>query len=315
MSQQIITVTPNLALDHTVVVENFVTGQVYKTVQSTHAAGGKGMNVARALKTLHHTAVNMGFAGGYIGKFVDAKAKEDGLHAQWTWIKEETRICTIIVDRVENSSTDVNEQGPLTSATDWERLSEDILAQANTQANSHVCLCGSLPRGASLEYYPRLIQALLDAGHLVWVDTSSTALIAAATVQPSYLKINQLEAEVLLNRPITTPEDCATAIQTLCHQGLDTVIITQGGDGAMAGNLHGVWQCKAPAIQVVSTTGSGDSFLAGMLHGIHSHQDLATALKAGVASGSANALSIGGGKFTLEAFDKLYQQVHVEQIK
>ena len=48
----IVTVTLNAALDRTLSVPNFRLGRRHRAVDSTTMAGGKGVNVARALKTL-----------------------------------------------------------------------------------------------------------------------------------------------------------------------------------------------------------------------------------------------------------------------
>ena len=48
----IITVTLNTAIDKTLAVPNFRLGRRHRTVEQTTMPGGKGVNVARVLKTL-----------------------------------------------------------------------------------------------------------------------------------------------------------------------------------------------------------------------------------------------------------------------
>ena len=48
----IITVTLNTAIDKTLSVPNFRLGRRHRTVEQTTMPGGKGVNVARVLKTL-----------------------------------------------------------------------------------------------------------------------------------------------------------------------------------------------------------------------------------------------------------------------
>ena len=60
----IITVTLNTAIDKTLAVPNFRLGRRHRTVEQTTMPGGKGVNVARALKTLGQPVIATGLAGG-----------------------------------------------------------------------------------------------------------------------------------------------------------------------------------------------------------------------------------------------------------
>jgi fructose-1-phosphate kinase PfkB-like protein len=63
----IVTVTLNAALDRTLTVPNFARGQRHRASLGLTLAGGKGINVARALKRLDAPVVATGLAGGRTG--------------------------------------------------------------------------------------------------------------------------------------------------------------------------------------------------------------------------------------------------------
>src|SRR5205823_6881925 len=63
----IVTVTLNVGLDRTLTVPNFQRGQRHRAPQGLTLAGGKGINVARALKRLDVPVVATGLAGGRTG--------------------------------------------------------------------------------------------------------------------------------------------------------------------------------------------------------------------------------------------------------
>ena len=63
----IITVTLNAAIDKSLSVPNFRLGRRHRTVEQQTLAGGKGVNVARALKTLGAPVIATGLAGGPTG--------------------------------------------------------------------------------------------------------------------------------------------------------------------------------------------------------------------------------------------------------
>ena len=63
----ILTVTLNAAIDRTMAVPNFRLGQRHRAIESRLVAGGKGVNVARALMILGKPVVATGLAGGAAG--------------------------------------------------------------------------------------------------------------------------------------------------------------------------------------------------------------------------------------------------------
>ena len=63
----ILTVTLNAAIDRTVAVPNFRLGRRHRAVESRTVAGGKGINVARALSLLGRPVIAAGFVGGPTG--------------------------------------------------------------------------------------------------------------------------------------------------------------------------------------------------------------------------------------------------------
>ncbi|HXK14467.1 MAG TPA: PfkB family carbohydrate kinase, partial [Gaiellaceae bacterium] len=63
----IVTVTLNAAIDRTLTVPNFQRGQRHRASAGVTLAGGKGINVARALKMLGVPVVATGLVGGATG--------------------------------------------------------------------------------------------------------------------------------------------------------------------------------------------------------------------------------------------------------
>ena len=63
----IVTVTLNAAIDRTLTVPNFQAGHRHRASGSLSSAGGKGINVARALKRLDTPVIATGLAGGRTG--------------------------------------------------------------------------------------------------------------------------------------------------------------------------------------------------------------------------------------------------------
>jgi 1-phosphofructokinase family hexose kinase len=299
----ILCLTPNPALDRLLVAPGYRTHEVVRVRESAALAGGKGNNVARAIRTLspHTPVMCAGFLGGAAGRLVADLAERDGFGAAWTWIEGETRTCTILVDPDSRHSTAVNEAGPTVGAADWARLQNDVVAQA-ARAEC-VSVSGSLPPGSPPQALAALLRNVRAAGPAVWVDTSGPALLEALSVSGLHLKVNAAEAGAVLGREVATIDtamDAATSLRTLSRAA--KVVITLGARGAVLVNEAGRWHVAPPAIIAVNTVASGDAFLGGLLCAALRKLDAPEALRWGAAAGAANAASSGGARFTLEGF-------------
>ena len=304
---EIVCVTPNPALDRTLEVPGLRPGSTMRASSSRVAAGGKGVNVARALAALGAPARCMGPLGGASGRILADLAAAEGLPATWTWCEVETRSCLILVDSEAREPTVINEAGPRLAAEDWKRVCSDVLAQ--TAGASAVCVSGSLPPGVAPEELAAFCRSLLSSGQALWVDSSGPALQAVLSVPGSRLKINREEAQELFGRRLDGMAACENAARQLVGRGMTTVVLTMGGEGALLAEEEGCWHVAAPPIETVSAVASGDSFLAGLVAACTSGRDLREALCWGVAAGTANALAAGGARFSRPQFDAVLARV------
>jgi len=100
--------------------------------------------------------------------------------------------------------------------------------------------------------------------------------------------------------------------QELLARGAALVVVTLGGEGALAIAREACWQANAPRVEVVNSAGSGDSFLAGLAVARLQGQDLETALRVAVACGAANATTTMPGRFEREMFEALLERIEVK---
>jgi 1-phosphofructokinase family hexose kinase len=309
----IVTVTPNTALDRIEIVSSLTPGKVLRSTSLTLSAGGKGVNVARAIKNLGGEAVCAGFLGGHTGRQHAELVKQEYMPAAWTWIDGETRAAIVIVDEATGETTVINEDGPVLTPFDWDRMQAAVLKQA--EIAEVVCLCGSLPLGLGPETYTELVKALNRVQRRVWVDSSGAALQAAVQSHPSVVKVNGLEAAGLLGRrEFQDVSTAAQAARTIQQSGLSQVVLTLGKHGAVLASDAGVWYACPPKIKAICTIGSGDAFFGGLVQAWLNHSPDPDSLRQAAAAGSANALSVGGGKFTRQEFESILAETAVKKI-
>lgn len=310
--ETIICVTPNAALDRTMVVPDFAIGHISRIDGAIAAPGGKGLNVARAVKILGGKPLAMGLLGGHTGRMVAALVEEDGYEAAWTRFDGETRTCTIIANR-EGESTVINESGRI-RPTNWLALADDICRAAEREDVSAVCLCGSLPLGAPGDAPIELIRRLKAIGARVWVDSSKTALANAIQAKPYAIKVNREEIAAALGIPLRQRRDIISAAERLIADGISVVVVSLGAEGALLVAEGMIAIATPPAIQPIDPVASGDCLHAGIVIALAEGEGMAEALRCGVAAGTVNALYAGGAQFPYNHYQEILRETRVETI-
>lgn len=305
----ILCITPNPAIDRTLLLPKLELGNVHRARESFAAAGGKGLNVARAIRTLGGQPLCMGFAGGHSGQLLADLAQKEGLRAAWTWTEAETRTCTILVSD-DQDATVINEPGTPVSALDWQQLQQDIKSQLALV--NLVCISGSLPPNSSSEDFGDLLSVLITAGKQAWVDSSGASLKTAIANPAICVKVNADEFGEALGMELNDFSSAGGALDRLGKEAPAACVITLGSEGALLAVGKKRWSAQGPSINVISTVGSGDSFLGGFVAELDRSGDWLEALRSGVAAGAANALSAGGGRFALQDFQALREQVQMQ---
>ena len=122
----IVTVTLNAALDRTLTVPHFQRGHRHRASQVLTLAGGKGINVARALKRLEVPVVATGLTGGRTGTRIIEELTAEAILNDFVRIGEESRTSTAVVDPTEGSYSEINEWGPKVDAAELETLLEKL---------------------------------------------------------------------------------------------------------------------------------------------------------------------------------------------
>ena len=305
----IICITPNPAIDRTLILPRLVAGKVHRAEQVIVAAGGKGLNVARAISTLGGESLCMGFLGGHTGHLLADLAQNAGLASAWTWTHSETRTCTILVAQ-NGDGTVINEAGPRVSKSAWQQLNRDV--RKNISTTNLVCVSGSLPSDSSTQYLYRLLKMLVRAKKQVWVDASGSALEAALALPGICIKVNKTEISESLGFEVKNMAAAKRALKTIRDRGVAACIITLGAAGALLATSVGNWYARGPRVRVVSTVGSGDSLLGGLANALDHGSNWPEALRTAVAAGTANSLSPGGGEFALQQFKDIREQVVVQ---
>jgi len=311
----IITVTLNAAIDKTLAVPNFRLGRRHRAVEQASMAGGKGVNVARALKALGQPVIATGLAGGPTGTRIIEQLTDEAILNDFVRIREESRMSTAVVDPTSGEQTEINERGPAVSEAELELFVDKLLYLAKGAA---VCVfSGSLPRGVDPGLYARLVTELHRIGVLTVLDSEGEPLRLAARAGPGILSPNELEAEELVGHEFADEEDRRTALREMVELGAREALMTRadgclalvGDDAARPRQL-----CRATLepLEPVSSVGSGDAFLAGYVAARYAGREDLDCLRFGVACGAESTQHFGAGVVDPRAVDRLFGEVALD---
>jgi 1-phosphofructokinase family hexose kinase len=313
----IITVTLNAAIDKTLAVPNFRLGRRHRAVEQTAMAGGKGVNVARALKTLGQPVIATGVAGGPTGTRIIEQLTSEAILSDFVRISEESRTSTAVVDPTSNEQTEINERGPLVSAAELELFVDKLLYLAKGAA---VCVfSGSLPRGVPVDLYARLIADIRKLGVLTVLDSEGEALRVATRAEPSVVTPHELEAEELVGHEFADEDDRARGVDEITQLGAQGAVITMPS-GCIAALGEGAQRVRyraridPGAVESRSTVGSGDAFLAGYIASTYSGRPPEHCLRYAVACGAESTEHFGAGVIDPREVDRLLSEVQVEAL-
>src|SRR5256885_352937 len=154
----IVTVTLNAAIDRTLTVPNFQRGQRHRASAGVTLAGGKGINVARALKVLGLPVVATGLVGGATGMRIVEALTQEAILNDFVRIEGESRTSTAVVDPTGGTYTEINEWGPAVRPGELQMLREKI--HYLSQGAELVVFAGSLPRDVDDDFYADAIRDL-----------------------------------------------------------------------------------------------------------------------------------------------------------
>ncbi len=312
----IVTVTLNAAVDRTLTVPNFQRGQRHRASAGLTLAGGKGINVARALKALGVPVVASGLVGGQTGTRIIEQLTDEAILNDFVHIDGESRTSTAVVDPTGGTYTEINEWGPAVLPEELDALLEKL--RYLTQGAELVVFAGSLPRDVADDFYAEAVHELARRHILAVIDSEGEPLRLGVEAEPFLVSPNQREAEALVGQEFHDDEDFRIGLETLAEMGPRNVLITtELGCVALLREDRDErrFRAIAPRVEPVSTVGSGDVLLAGYLAGRHAGRAHEESLRAAVAAGAASTLEVGAGRFDPRQAGRLQAGVELTELE
>jgi len=308
----IATITLNPSLDQHITVDGLVVDGTNRWSRLHRYAGGKGIDVSRAIHEMGGRTTAYGFIGGTVGRAVEILLDEEGVPFSLTPIQRETRTNFIITNTKNSQQTRIGAPGPHISKEEWERFRRKMLRIRPSP--DLIVAGGSVPPGIPNDVYYTIIMEAKAFGVRTILDSDSQWLVEGVKAKPYLIKPNIREAAGLLDRDLTTEEAIIKAALDLVEMGIEIVVISRGKDGIIAATKQQILRAVPPPVKVRSAVGAGDCTVAGLASKIANEEPLSEACRLAVAMGTAAVLTPGTELAHRADVEKLLPQIKVEDI-
>ncbi len=268
---KIITVTLAPAIDVTYSLASPVRDGLNRSNGFVLSAGGKGINVSRAILAAANgkdvPLMTVAAVGGSSGGMFCEMLADEGMDVTKIPIAAPLRINVSAIPD-EGEDCEINAPGAEMTAEDLAAAERLILSEIGD--GDVVCVCGSCPKGVAKSYPAKLCAMVKEKGAVCVMDCDGEALRLAVEgdCPPDIIKPNAGELAALCNDlglPAATVEENARAV---CEKtkGVTTVITTLGGDGSMITWADGRFTAKSRKVKPVRIKGAGDTFLGTFVY-------------------------------------------------
>ena len=308
----IITVTLNPALDKTVEIPDFSLDAVNRITAMRTDPGGKGLNVSKVIAKLGGTSTVVGVLGGTTGRRIADAMDALGIACQFTFVDGETRTNLKVIDPARHTNTDLNEPGLTVDQETLDHMRDALVAAI--RPGDIVVLSGSLPKGAPADTYGSWTAACRTAGARVFLDADGEPLAHGLAAKPYLAKPNNHELSRLTGRALETADDLLAAARTLIADGVERVVVSMGGDGALFVSANGAYRAEGLRVPVGSTVGAGDSMVAALAYAAEQGMADADTVRLAVATSAANVMCSGSQAAERSAVDELLPHVVFHEI-
>lgn len=316
----ILTITMNPSMDYTYLVPSLQLDQVNRVDNPHISIGGKGINAGRVIAQLGEEALLTGILGGNVGKSIlDSLLAEEHYLLDFLTINGNSRnAITIMHDG--NTHTKLVEKGLYLSDEDEQLFYQHLSMLIAQHPITVVCISGSV-NSANGHFHVQLLQFLrktLGEQIPILMDISGEQLkncLDQTNARPNFVKPNQHELEELIRRKLCSSQEIFTVLESTLFEGIDTVMVSQGGDGAIVKYQSIFFKIEIPKIAIVNTTGCGDSAVGGMDVALNKQYPIEQALSYAMACGMSNALSKTNGTIDAAQVAEFSKKIHLFKIK
>lgn len=287
-----VTLTMNPAIDVSTQVVRVAPERKLRCKQPRHEPGGGGINVAMAMHQLGESCTAVFPAGGPPGEMLRTLIDQRGIDFRTVEIANWTRSNVAVLDTSTDEQYRLVMPGPVMDETVCKQVL-DLIGHLDDHPE-YLVVSGSLPPGIEASFVRELADFCSDRRIRCLLDTSGKALQEGARSGVYLLKPNLRELQELVHRELTDEAQQEAALRELVQEGrAEIAVLSLGAGGIVCAEDGGAKRFRAPTVPIVSRVGAGDSMVAGIVVGLLRGMEIESALRYGMAAGSAAVMTPG----------------------
>lgn len=296
----------NPSIDRWYKIEDFRLFGSYTTRDYTIVHGGKGINVAKVIKSFNEPVVVTGFVGGEGGNFIEEKLDKMDISHRFIRVKGETKNSIRILSS-NGFYTEIEEKGSSISIDDaisFYKLYKELIFEHDI-----ICICGDKGITLPTDIFKELIVLANEYNKKVFLNTSASLLKVAVEASPYFVKLNKSQMEEYLGCTVINDIDIIQGGKYLSEDGIQIVIITLGEEGLIAFHNQYIYRIRVPKVLIVNSIGAGDSMVGGFISGLLRNYDFEFSLKMTAACATANVMEVEPGKVDMNNMKKIMNEI------
>jgi 1-phosphofructokinase len=311
MGNSIIVVCLNPAIDKTFVLDRFIESGTNAVNETIIRPGGKGINVALALKNLGVDFMTTGILVGSGGRYIKKFLADNAINEDFIDLPGDMRTNYKIYRRDTGSTTELNERGQLLTIGHFEDFLENLAEM--TEGCRILVLSGSLPPGFPDDAYLRIIGMAHTKDIKVILDANGKILRDTVYSIPFAIKPNKDEFEDLTGKKFNSIKEIVYEAKKIADKGISYCIVSLGKDGAVVSTGCRTIYAQSYDIVAVSPVGAGDSMVAAFVYCMTEGMDLEMTVRYMVAVSTVSASMDLGLYSTAENARKALEKIKIKE--
>jgi len=294
------------------VVDSFVSGSTIRDVPCRRFCAGKGINVARVVRTLGEEVCVIGIMPeGDEKRFVSYLESQE-IYYRFFPVPGDVRLNVTVIERQGSAASHLNSASPILPLQAQNAFMRFV--GKHLTAGDSWCFTGSIPAGFDDDLYAKMIKSCREASIDTFLDTRGKALRLGLRAKPMFLKPNITELEDLYEEKIRGVRHMALKGKKLLDRGVPYVFISLGSDGMIA--LHGseCLLCEPPQVKTVDTVGCGDALMAGVLVGWKRRLSFQEICRLATACGASKAMHEGPHAVSKDEVKRFMEEVKITAV-
>ena len=310
----ILAINTHAALDRIFFIDRFIPETEMRTSKVVESIGGKGLDVAAVLKSLGAPVQAISFIAGKTGETLADLLHQKQIPTDLLWLPGETRLANVIIETGLHRHSHITTTGYQVCQADCDQFLSRLAELAAEAA--WAVIAGSLPPGAPVDFYSKIIHLLHDDKVQVLIDTVGQALLETLTESPEIVKMNRMEFSETFGLNGVALLDWIEPVKDVINRyAIRSFILTGGSEGFLAFTPEGIFHTASPKLLAVNAAGAGDAVSAALVHRLQTGDCWERALEWAAAASAAVVLTEGTAECSLAGVLEMLPTVHVVKLE